>query len=266
MFRAAALALILVAFQTPSHAQDVLPLPVVSELIAEAVSERPDVVSVAITSDHLVRVTLTSGQEVTIAPDILQRVLATDDRSVDVLVGDFVSAMLIEMPRDGELRIILRSGQLTAEDVELYSRELTAGLRGYLVQDSPTAIMYMHDASAQIAGRSVPSLWAEADANMEALAAQADIVRGWANVVILDGYYEASLLMAEAFWERQAALVAGPLLAIVPARDVLVFADGSEPGIHARLKDLATQSYDEYAYPVSPEVLRWTGSTWVVAD
>jgi len=69
-------------------------------------------------------------------------------------------------------------------------------------------------------------------ANLDTLAAERLEIRAIGPIfaVLLDGNFEASLLLSEQFWSKTApSCVAGPYAATVPARDVLAFGPLADP-------------------------------------
>lgn len=54
------------------------------------------------------------------------------------------------------------------------------------------------------------------------------------------------------------------MIAAVPCRDVLLYLPGDDPEQIAMMRDLVDVIYDLRPYPVSPALLRWTGSGWEV--
>jgi hypothetical protein len=65
------------------------------------------------------------------------------------------------------------------------------------------------------------------------------------------------------FWEQEAKSAKGPLVAAVPARDVLIFVDAAEPGRVDELRRLVNKVYGEAGRAaVSKFLYVWTAGVW----
>jgi uncharacterized protein YtpQ (UPF0354 family) len=81
-------------------------------------------------------------------------------------------------------------------------------------------------------------------------------------MLVTGGDLEASLLLLEDVWARIALGVEGPLVACVPARDVMLFADASVDGALARMGEIADEILVRGDHVISPTLLRHTVHGW----
>ncbi|MCB1907618.1 MAG: DUF1444 family protein [Rhodocyclaceae bacterium] len=114
-------------------------------------------------------------------------------------------------------------------------RDLGNGLLAVYLTDTGDHLAVVQNHHLQSAGASADQLHRVAVANLRRLAAERVRVTGFGTFyeVVLDGQFEASLLLVDAFWEESAAhLVPNGAVAALPTRDVLAFCDAdSRDGI-----------------------------------
>ena len=77
---------------------------------------------------------------------------------------------------------------------------------------------------------------------------------GGLNMVVAGGYYESSVLLFDDFWAREVGRLRGDPVIAVPARDVLVFADGHDVRAVASLREHAVGIHADAAYALSPHL------------
>lgn len=77
---------------------------------------------------------------------------------------------------------------------------------------------------------------------------------GGLNMVVAGGHYESSVLLFDDFWARETARFRGDPVVAVPARDVLVFADGHDVRAVADLRAHAVGIHADAAYALSPHL------------
>ncbi|MFO0681175.1 MAG: DUF1444 family protein [Sandaracinus sp.] len=73
---------------------------------------------------------------------------------------------------------------------------------------------------------------------------------------------EASLLLLDDVWARVALGLEGDVVACVPARDVVLFADTASDGAIARMGEIADEILDEGDHVISSTLLRRTTRGW----
>lgn len=79
--------------------------------------------------------------------------------------------------------------------------------------------------------------------------------------IVLDGDYDASVLLDTAFWNKQDEEL-GEIIAVPLARDLLVFADRSVPGQEDVVRNFVEKWKGELPYPISERLLAWRQGKW----
>ncbi|MBB5065550.1 DUF1444 family protein [Granulicella mallensis] len=86
------------------------------------------------------------------------------------------------------------------------------------------------------------------------------------SMVSAGGTYEASILLLDTFWDQVREEVEGDLVAVVPARDVLLFTGaGSADGLR-EIKGRATKIVSTSDHVISATLLRRTNGAWATFD
>jgi len=80
--------------------------------------------------------------------------------------------------------------------------------------------------------------------------------------ITLEDSYAAARLLLTPQWADVAAEFKGDVVAAVPARDMLMYCDGSAPEDVQAMTTLATKIAGEWAYPLSAQLFRFTGTSW----
>lgn len=93
--------------------------------------------------------------------------------------------------------------------------------------------------------------------NLRAKIPRLSVQRGrGVNLVIAGGTHEASILLFDDFWAREVPRLRGDPVIAIPARDVLVFGDGSDARVLAELRRHARDIHADAAYALSPNLFR----------
>ena len=113
--------------------------------------------------------------------------------------------------------------------------DLGGGLCVTYVIDRAPELVYIRNRDAAEAGLSTADIHGMAVENLAALARQRLRITPYGNIfaVMLDGNFEASLILVDSLWEKGLAhLAPRGFVAAIPARDILAFCDrGSDAGI-----------------------------------
>src|SRR6266498_1107658 len=80
-----------------------------------------------------------------------------------------------------------------------------------------------------------------------------------------DVHTAARLLLPE-LWSNLAAASGGHLYAAAPARDIVVWTTSVAAADQAALRGQARTAFQSRSEPISPAILRWTGTGWTVED
>lgn len=143
------------------------------------------------------------------------------------------------------------------------SKPWMAGLSVYLVEDNPSSTAYVTPDDLQAAGLDAETAQKTASANLEHLRAQFQPLGAKRWGLVLDGYYESSLVLDTELWRRFAE-DQGKLIMVVPSRDTVVVDTSGDPKAIGALADFAQRTMQANPYPVSDQVFGWTGQAWAV--
>jgi uncharacterized protein YtpQ (UPF0354 family) len=136
--------------------------------------------------------------------------------------------------------------------VELVEESLNEELSVLYAIDTPTNIKYLRPDEVEQLGLDARALRSLAVGNLRQRLPRLEIQRGpELAMVVAGGDFEASLLLFDDLWEREAGKIRGELVAAVPARDLLVFADSANANALDRLKDLAKTQCAKGSYPLT---------------
>jgi uncharacterized protein YtpQ (UPF0354 family) len=81
-------------------------------------------------------------------------------------------------------------------------------------------------------------------------------------MLVTGGDLEASLLLLDDVWARVALNLTGEMVACVPARDVVLFADTASEGAVARMGEIADEILEDGDHVISSTLLRRTSKGW----
>jgi uncharacterized protein YtpQ (UPF0354 family) len=224
------------------------------------------------------KVVLPDGTEAAINPDNLHINLqaASDDAARSAVLGDFVANTLdavsgmsetssADMPLDRVMPVLRAYDFLQEPEAStLPTTEFPGGLTVYWVIDQLTSTQSVSDEQLAASGLTQAELGARALENLRKRAEDIQLVdMGGSTGIVLDGYYESSLLLLPEFWQdidtRLGTVVAAPL-----ARDVVIYLDGDDAAAVANVRDIVRTQFGQVAYPVSSDLFRWDGDHWTV--
>jgi uncharacterized protein YtpQ (UPF0354 family) len=155
------------------------------------------------------------------------------------------------------------------QDEQPVLRNLGTGLLVASVVDVGGQFRYIQAGHLREAGWSADQLHVHAVENLRAFAREnlKLVDYGGTYAVILDGNFEASLLVVDDFWDRIATRQAGPDIAVaLPARDVLAFCPaGSSEGL-AGLQAIVDRVFPGGDHPISDRLFRRVGTFWTPLD
>jgi len=129
--------------------------------------------------------------------------------------------------------------------------------------DTPHNIAYLSPGMLEPLGVERAELRALAVRNLRGLLPGIEVQRGEKlGMVVADGNYEASLLLFDDLWAREGERLRGAMVVAVPARDLLLFADGADADAVAQLQDLATRMRAEATYALTDRLFVREGEGW----
>ncbi len=85
-------------------------------------------------------------------------------------------------------------------------------------------------------------------------------------MVLLDGYYESSVLLFDGYWRAEPENGLGDIIAIPLARDVLLYCSAADKATVARMIDLARSQSAQLTGMIGIEPIRWSGTGWEPFD
>ena len=145
----------------------------------------------------------------------------------------------------------------------LHAEPLVADLVVVYAMDTPTALQYLRTHEVQELGVAAEDLRARAVANLATRLPQPRVIGdGAVRALVLDGTFEACLLLVDDVWKSQQEHVRGDLVVAAPARDVLLVTGSESRAGLAQLAETAARMHADAVYPISKTLLVRTGGSW----
>jgi len=252
-----------------------------TRLYAQAVAAELKNASVKITGPREVSVKLPDGTEFksfldnawteavnapAARPDICRRYLKALSASFPGMSKDSGPPdpnSIVAVIRDATfLQELKRLGATTTTN-RVVSEPLAAEIHVLYASDREGGIAYLSEGDRLKLNLELPALRKLAMANLKRLLPE--LKRHGAGPVFLlvaDGNYESSLLLAEKLWDDQASVVQGNIVAAVPTRDVLMFTGSkSSEGIQ-ELRAAVKKIHAEGSHAISKTLLVRRNGQW----
>ena len=268
--------LLLLSFATASSAQIGRPETRMDTLgiLAEAFRNAPEIKAVDVNrGDVSLVLTMPDDSQVTSYPDNLHLQLQTAESDVQRqgMVDGFVRNLVegfaqSDRPIIAEniFPVIRRAGYGQAQGgPQPFAWPFVGGLQILFAEDLPTSLRYLTEAQITALSLTPETIGPIAMENFLRHEVPMQIEGNGPYILISDGNYEASYLLDVGLWQRVDAKL-GSVILIVPARDLVIFADGDIAGNEALLRGYAKQAIPEMSYPLSEAVLVWKGNHWEV--
>jgi uncharacterized protein YtpQ (UPF0354 family) len=129
--------------------------------------------------------------------------------------------------------------------------------------DREGAIQYLTERDRQKLNLALPALRSLATANLQRLLPELNRHGdGPLYMLVADGNYESSLLLADNIWEGQASSVSGDIVAAVPSRDVLLFTGSASVEGIRQLKESVEKLYSSSSHLISKTLLVRRNGKW----
>lgn len=150
---------------------------------------------------------------------------------------------------------------------DLVTLPLVGDIATLFVFDFPESMAYVTATDADALSLTTEGLLELALGNFAARSAQGHIEGNPDTYCyfVLDENYESSLLLDRAFWVKLAEEM-GSVVAAVPTRSLLMFADGSRPDAKAKLRAMAVTAEATWPNPISNQLLLWRDGGWVITQ
>lgn len=140
---------------------------------------------------------------------------------------------------------------------------LVADLHVAYGRDSERGMAYLSEGERARIGLGLPELRKLALVNLHRiLDSPRRVGDGPVYMIVADGNYESSLLLADKLWENQASVVKGDLIAAVPSRDVLMFTGSDSPDGLKELRQSVEKIHKEASHVISKTLVVRRNGRW----
>jgi uncharacterized protein YtpQ (UPF0354 family) len=153
-------------------------------------------------------------------------------------------------------------------DSDHHDQRATGITRSVYGLDRDHGIEFLDGDSLRRLGRSILGLREASLRNLRSVLGNGVDVRrhpSGVNMILAGGNYEASMLVADKFWDQWEKSLGEPILAAAPARDVVVFCRESDPAAVAELRSTVERVSSTGDHLISRTVLRRVGGHWELA-
>lgn len=152
------------------------------------------------------------------------------------------------------------------EDEEEYSAPIslpfTADMEVFFVEDSDQVIQFITLEHLDQLGITAQDLETLANNNLQQREWNLKIEGGdGLHILSLDGNFETSFMLNRAFWQG-VDVGLDRIVAVVAARDLVLFVDGDEPGAIENLRTLVDPAINSFPNPISETLLKWDNGRW----
>lgn len=239
------------------------------EIVAAAVEERIPGAEARVVEDYIV--TSIDGVDSTFYLDNLWRELDQEGVDRPAVVARYIDPLATtrqESPVDrAALLPIVRPREYTQVAVdngaEFPSRDIVGELIAIVAEDSPTQTRIHELADLEEQGFTRAELFEIAMKNLAAKRGEVRVEEeGPLRMLVVGSEIESSFLLLAELWDELARPMKGPLIAAVPARDLVVFADSADPEAVAAVREVAKRAFAEVHHPVSAQLIVWQGGSW----
>lgn len=146
-------------------------------------------------------------------------------------------------------------------------RDLGNGLCVAYLEDRGQSFRYVNVADFDAAGCDIDAFHALCVENLADIARAKLSIRAYNGcyVMIMDGNFEASLILVDNLWDETLAHLAPTgFVAALPARDILAFCDAQSQAGLAELRQIVArlQSAPQADHLLRPELFRRVGKSW----
>jgi Protein of unknown function (DUF1444) len=143
------------------------------------------------------------------------------------------------------------------------AERLAADLWILYVFDADGRMVFLTEEKREQLGLDLPKLRALSMENLRRITPELE--RHGTNdlyMLVLDGNYEASLLLSDKLWDSQSSVIKGDLVAVVPSRDVLLFSGTGSPAALQSTKKKAQQIDETGNHLISTTLLIRHSNHW----
>lgn len=164
----------------------------------------------------------------------------------------------VALPNVGEADI-----KLSGDDAPVGGQALVADLIVFYAFDLDTCFELVSYGELAKLGVTEDALHAQSLANLRALNLDIRAHQGEkCTMLTAGGNFEATLLLLPEVWESVQSMVAGNIVASVPARDLLFITGDAVPEDLAELRSVTSKALENADKPLSRQFLRWENGAW----
>lgn len=168
-----------------------------------------------------------------------------------------VPRIYVSLPNVGEADV-----KLSVDDCPV-ERRLAADLLVIHAFDLDTHFELVANRDLARLGVSADELHAKSLANLRALNLEVRAHQGErCTMLTAGGNFEATLLLLPEVWESVQSMVAGNIIASVPARDLIFMTGDAVPENLAELRSVTSKALENADKPLSRQFLRWENGAW----
>ena len=217
--------------------------------------------------------------------NLLRDMVDASPKDRDAQLQAYVQSMLLmarrdaQVPDHGTLRISVYDDAYIAEVHRLSTgaetpptlaetmqprRRIAGTLWQVIVIDTPSSTYVPTPDELQKMGLTTDQAWEVAHDNLLALAGQVQI-EAYDNgfwLLLLDGYYENTLLTVPQVWEQMQTVIDGTPVAVSPARGFLLVGRAEDPASVETVRRIAKEVFETRGHPISTEMLIWRDGAW----
>jgi len=174
------------------------------------------------------------------------------------------------------LRVVLASEaelhKLGPAADDLVRRPWVGPIVQLLAEETPDNLTHMRRNRIAGSGTTPDALFERGLANLRKISSQSiqdrtvQMAKAAVQITRFADVHTAGRLLLPELWSKVAATSGGQLYAAAPARDIVVWTTSVAESDQAALRGQARTAYQSRSDPISPAILRWTGSGWSLED
>ena len=203
-----------------------------------------------------------TDQEAAIAAHVAAAVEDLPSDTIELTPESLSKLLPVIGPEDLYAQIISKA----ASAEPLVTQPWMPGLTIYLVIDADTSLTYVTKGALAETEHQADALFARAIANLAEKAASAQVedvsANPWMGLLLLDGTYEGSLLLAPEIW-NDLAEKHGRIGAAYPARGVVLLFDADDALARKTVEGFLRDEMDDMPYPVGDQLIVWNAGRWM---
>jgi len=188
--------------------------------------------------------------------DLLQRHVASFAQTfVDPGARSIARDKIVPLVKDREWLKDMRRAGTDKQVIELIYEPLNEDLLVVYGEDTPTSVQYFASEVFEKSGIDRKELRALAVRNLRGILNGVDLLKvEGVSSLTSGGDFDASLLLIDEVWDKEKLQVKGEIVVAIPARNMLLFADGNDIAAVASLRRLADRVVSEDPYSLTSQL------------